>query len=113
MLDLKRRQDRVKCLLASIAIYRLFAALLSLAPAQSQRAAFYFPLARPNSTYITYFPDRETDARTVVTKEVFQPAIYFADYRLNFEDLQVCLSLFTCTETCFQDQVHEEDRDER
>ena len=103
----------MKCLLASIAIYRLFAALLCLAPAQSQRAAFYFPLSRPNSTYITYFPDRMRDARTVVTKEIFQPATYFADYRLNFEDLEVGLSHFTCTETNIQDQVHAEDRDER
>ena len=89
VLDLRHRQDRVKCLLASIAIYRLFAALLSLAPAQSQRAAFYFPVARPNSTYITYYPDRERDARTVVTKEIFQPTTYFDKYRLRLKDLQV------------------------
>ena len=89
VLDLKHPQDRVKCLLASMAIYRLFAALLSLAPAQSQRAAFYFPVARPNSTYITYFPDRERDAGTVVTKEIFQPTTYFDKYRLRLKDLQV------------------------
>ena len=105
VLDLNRPQDRAKCLLASIAIYRLFAALLSLAPAQSQRAAFYFPLARPNSTYITYFPDRERDARAVVTKEIFEPATYFADYRLQFKDLKVGLSQYTCSETYFRDQV--------
>ncbi len=87
--DLNQPQDRVKCLLASIAIYRLFGALLSLAPAQSQRAAFYLPVARPNSTYITYFPDREKDARTVVTKEIFMPDAFFAAYRLKFKDLQV------------------------
>ncbi len=87
--NLNQPQHRVRCLLASIAIYRLFAALLRLAPAQSQRAAFYFPIARPNSTYITYFPDREIDARTVVTKEIFRPDAYFAAYGLKFKDLQV------------------------
>ena len=79
----------MKCLLASIAIYRLFAALLSLAPAQSQRVAFYFPFARPNSTYITYYPDRERDAGTVVTKEIFQPKTYFDKYGLRLKELQV------------------------
>ena len=89
VLNLNHPQDRVKCLLASIAIYRLFAALLILAPAQSRRAAFYFPVARPNSTYITYYPDTERDARTVVTKDIFQPSTYLRKYRLRLKDLQV------------------------
>ena len=89
--NLIRPRDRVMCLLASVAIYRLFADLLKLAPDQSRRAIFYLPIARSNSTYITYIFDKCGDAGTVVRKEIFQPEAYFARYRLQFEHLKVGL----------------------
>ena len=89
--NLNRPRDRVMCLLASVAIYRLFADLLKLAPDQSRRAAFYFPIARSNSTYITYIFDKSGDAGTVVRKEIFQPEAYFARYRLQLKHLEVGL----------------------
>ena len=84
VLYLDRPQDRAKCLLASVAIYRLFAALLRLAPEQSQRAAFYFPVARSHSTYITHIFAKDTDAGMVVRKEILRPAAYFDRYSLQY-----------------------------
>ena len=47
--------DRVQCLAASVAIYRLFASLLKLAPVREQRLALWFPMTRPrgHSTYVS------------------------------------------------------------
>ena len=46
---------RVQCLAASVAIYRLFASLLKLAPVKEQRLALWFPMTRPrgHSTYVS------------------------------------------------------------
>ncbi|MGH9058799.1 MAG: hypothetical protein ACRDZY_04680 [Acidimicrobiales bacterium] len=107
--DLKDVTDRVECLAASVAIYRLFAALLALAPVRNQRAAFYFPLTRPDSTYITFVFSSDGGAGSVVRKEIFEPGKYFAKYRLDFDDLEVgdC-ALCHCSVICFQDYGHVE-----
>ena len=53
--NLTSMRDRVECLAASVAIYRLFASLLKLAPVKEQRLALWFPMTRPpgHSTYVT------------------------------------------------------------
>ena len=53
--NLTSMRDRVECLAASVAIYRLFASLLKLAPVQEQRLALWFPMTRPlgHSTYVS------------------------------------------------------------
>ena len=79
---------RVQCLAASVALYRLFATLLKLAPDMDQRAALFFPLARPHSTFITYIPGKH-GAGDVVRKEIFDFARYTDEFNLDLLVLQV------------------------
>ena len=66
-----------------------FAALLKLAPVMDQRAALFDPLARANSTFITYIPSKD-GAEGVVRKEIFHFGDYFASHSAwSFEVLQV------------------------
>lgn len=86
--NLTNERHRVQCLAASVAIYRLFAALLALAPVQDQRAALYVPLARDHSTFITYVPGKN-GAGAVVRKEIFDPLGYFDEFSVELDVLEV------------------------
>ena len=81
--------QRVQCLAASVALYRLFASPLKLAPVMDRRAALFFPLARPHSTFITYIPGKH-GAGDVVRKEVFDFGNYMDEFNLDLLVLQVC-----------------------
>ena len=86
--DLTDVADRVQCLAASVALYRLFASLLKLAPVMDQRAALFDPMIRANLTFITYVPGKH-GAEGAVWKEIFHPDTYFSEFRLEIEVLQV------------------------
>ena len=87
--DLTRQRDRVECLAASVALYRLFAALLMLAPDVNQRAALFFPISRPHETFITHVFAKDRGMSTVVRKEIFQPESFFTTFGVDFDDVKV------------------------
>jgi hypothetical protein len=87
--DLSDIRDRVKCLAASVALYRLFAALLACAPDISQRATLFFPEARPHETFITHVFASDRGSGTVVRKEIFEPSTFFATFGHSIDDVSV------------------------
>ena len=63
--NLTDRVDRVQCLAASVALYRLFASLLNLAPDMHECALLYKQSACANSTDIIYIPSKDAAEGTL------------------------------------------------
>jgi hypothetical protein len=94
--DLSRIRDRTECFAASVALYRLFVALLRHAPYISQRAALFFPEARPHDTFITHVFASDRGSGSVVRKEIFQPDSFFATFGHSIDDVSVRVLALDC-----------------